>query len=53
MKLRVRIRDTVEMIVTGNYKEFQKKYSMSRQNLQTFKQALRRGNWRIVEVCGK
>ena len=53
MKLRVRIRDTVELIITGNYREFQRKYSLSRGKLRSLERALKSGNWKIVDECGK
>lgn len=53
MKLRIRLRDTLELILTGNYREFQKQYSLSRRKLRSLERALKSGNWRIVEGWGE
>jgi hypothetical protein len=48
MRLRVNMRDIVDLILTQNYREFQEKYSLSSRNLHSLKRALKKGKWRIA-----
>lgn len=51
MKLRLNVKDLVDLIVTRNYKEFQVEHSLSRKKLNSLQKALKNGKWRITERC--
>jgi len=48
MKIRVKIRDLVEMMVFQNYEAFAEKYQMSQENLKLLIDALHNKNWKVV-----
>jgi hypothetical protein len=53
MKLRLKLKDLVDLLINQNYKEFRTKYSLTRKNLISLNQALKSGKWRIAERCKK
>jgi|GEM_PF-3299823 len=48
MKIRVKIRDLVEMLVFQNYEAFAEKYQISQENVKLLIEALHNKNWRVV-----
>lgn len=48
MKIRIRIRDIIDMIIFGEYKGCMARYDLDQKKLKLLRQALINGRWKVA-----
>ncbi|MFQ5975292.1 MAG: hypothetical protein ACE5J5_03125 [Candidatus Hydrothermarchaeales archaeon] len=49
MKIRIRIKDIIDMIVFGEYRRCMARYDLDQKKLKLIRQALINGSWKVAQ----
>jgi anti-sigma28 factor (negative regulator of flagellin synthesis) len=47
MRLRLKVRDVINILIMKDYKKFSKEYGVNRKKINSIQKALREGNWKV------
>ncbi len=47
MRLRLKVRDVINIIIMKDYKKFSEEYGVNRKKINSLQKALREGNWKV------
>ncbi len=53
MRLRLKVRDVIDIILVKDYNKFSREYGMNRKKINSLQKALREGNWKVEGRAAK